>query len=65
MKMNIYNTEDIQKMSDQEFKSEITKIRKELFELRFKKATKQTIKTHLFKHTKNSLARLLTIRSQI
>ena len=63
--MNRYNGEDIQKMSDQEFKSEVTKIRQELFELRFKKATKQTIKTHLFKHTKNALARLLTIRSQI
>lgn len=63
--MNTHNAQDIKKMSDQEFKHEVNKIREKLFELRFKKATKQTIKTHLFKHTRRSLARLLTIRRQI
>lgn len=60
----MHTTKDIQKMSDQEFTTEVTKIREKLFKLRFKKATRQTIKTHLFKHTKHSLARLLTVRSQ-
>jgi large subunit ribosomal protein L29 len=38
---------------------EIFLIQKELFNLRIKKATNQSIKSHLFKHLKRRLAQLL------
>ena len=41
---------------------DITK--KSLFELRLKKATRQSFKSHLFKHYRRKIAQLLTAESQ-
>lgn len=43
---------------------EITETKKNLFNLRLKKATRQSFKPHLFKHQKRKIAQLLTIESQ-
>nr|YP_009296731.1 ribosomal protein L29 [Apophlaea sinclairii]AOM65871.1 ribosomal protein L29 [Apophlaea sinclairii] len=44
---------------------QIIQLKRELFDLRLKKATKQSIKPHLFKQAKRNLARLLTQENQI
>ena len=39
-------------------------VKKQLFDLRLKKATRQSFKPHLFKHNKRKVAQLLTLESQ-
>ena len=43
---------------------EIVATKKQLFELRLKKATRQSFKPHLFKHSKRKIAQLLTLESE-
>jgi large subunit ribosomal protein L29 len=43
---------------------EIVATKKQLFELRLKKATRQSFKPHLFKHNKRKIAQLLTLESE-
>jgi large subunit ribosomal protein L29 len=43
---------------------EILDVKKQLFDLRLKKATRQSFKPHLFKHNKRKVAQLLTLESQ-
>ncbi len=43
---------------------EIVSTKKQLFELRLKKATRQSFKPHLFKHNKRRIAQLLTLESE-
>ena len=43
---------------------EIVATKKQLFELRLKKATRQSFKPHLFKHNKRRIAQLLTLESE-
>ena len=50
------------KLSDDEIKEKIEKTRRELFDLRFKRATRQLTETHLFKKARVQLAQLLTIQ---
>lgn len=52
--------ESIRAMSSEELDQEILTIKRELLELRMSKATRQNIKSHLFKHKKHKLAQLLT-----
>ena len=44
--------------------NEIVATKKQLFELRLKKATRQSFKPHLFKHNKRKIAQLLTLESE-
>ena len=43
---------------------EIIILKKQIFELRLKKATRQSFKPHIFKHSKRKIAQLLTLESQ-
>ena len=52
---------NIKSLSSEELRKEILKTKKEIFNLRFKKATRQPFKPHEIKHSKHKLAQLLTI----
>lgn len=52
---------EIRELSRRDITVKIEKVKKELFELKFKQAIRQPIKTHLFKANKRFLAQLLTI----
>lgn len=52
---------DIISLSDAEISEAIIETEKKLFTLRFKKATRQTLKSHNVKHTKRRLAQLKTL----
>jgi large subunit ribosomal protein L29 len=56
---------DIRKLSDDELTAEITKLKKDLFDLRFKKATRQ-METgfHQFKQVRHRLAQLMTVERE-
>lgn len=54
---------EIKQFKSPEVDSKIIEVQKELLELRFKQATRQTVKPHLFKVYKKILARLLTAQN--
>lgn len=55
---------DVRAMSDDDIAQGILDAKKQLFDLRFKLATRQEIKSHEFKHTKHRLSQLLMIESE-
>nr|QUE29595.1 ribosomal protein L29 [Erythrotrichia foliiformis] len=48
-----------------EIEDKIVTIKREIFSLRLKKATKQLQQTHLFKYNKHILAQLLTVEAEL
>jgi len=52
---------DIISLSNPEISAEIIETENKLFNLRFKKATRQTLKSHEIKYTKRRLAQLKTL----
>lgn len=58
--MGISGFDDIKLLSNLELSNEIIKTEKILFDLRFKKATRQPFKSHEFKIAKCKLAQLKT-----
>lgn len=59
--MALPKIDDIRELSDQELNDQIIAVKKELFQLRFQKATRQTVQPHQFKHARHRLAQLMTI----
>ena len=55
---------DLKSFDNETLSKEIVATKKQLFELRLKKATRQSFKPHLFKHHKRKVAQLLTLESQ-
>lgn len=51
-------------LNDEELNAEITAVKKQLFQLRLQKATKQLEKPHKFRHTKHRLAQLLSVEHE-
>ena len=62
--MSKTNTKDVRNLSDSEISDKIQNLRKELFDLRFKQATRQLAKTHRFKEVRTELAQLLTVSNE-
>ena len=58
--MSIPRFQDIKSFSNKELAEAIVKIDKELFILRFKRATKKSFKPHEIKHKRRQLAHLKT-----
>jgi len=58
------NTAEARKLSDSEITDKIESLRKEMFDLRFKQATRQLTKTHRFKEARTELAQLLTVTNE-
>ena len=52
---------DFKNSNDSQIKEKINELRKELFDLRFKQATRQLSETHKFKTLKKNSAQLLTL----
>ena len=59
--MSKTSTKEFRKLTDAEISEKIEILRKELFDLRFKQATRQLAKTHRFKEARTELAQLLTV----
>ena len=62
--MSKTTTKDVRNLSDSEISDKIQNLRKELFDLRFKQATKQLAKTHRFKEVRTEMAQLLTVSNE-
>tara|TARA_Y100000589_G_scaffold250196_1_gene238314 strand:+ start:7444 stop:7656 length:213 start_codon:yes stop_codon:yes gene_type:complete len=60
--MKISNTlKEFKELDSKQISEKINELRKELFDLRFKNATRQLSETHKFKNTKKQIAQLLTL----
>lgn len=62
--MTFSTFEDIKNLDNESLLKTIESAKKDLFDLRLKKATRQSFKSHLFKHTKRKIAQLLTLQSE-
>jgi large subunit ribosomal protein L29 len=62
--MAFLNFSELKSFDDAKLNGEILEVKKQLFDLRLKKATRQSFKPHLFKHNKRKVAQLLTLESQ-
>lgn len=61
MIIDIVTTKQIRNLKPSELSKKIIEVKQALFELKFKQATRQSIKNHLFKQYKRMLAQMLTI----
>lgn len=52
--------EELNKLSDEALSDAILESKKQLFELRLQRATRQSFKSHSFTHLKRKIAQLLT-----
>nr|YP_009093378.1 50S ribosomal protein L29 [Cerataulina daemon]AIR76051.1 50S ribosomal protein L29 [Cerataulina daemon] len=59
--MSLPQFNDVKVLSNTEISEAIIQAEKDLFNLRFKKATRQPFKSHEIKHTKRRLAQLKTV----
>ena len=57
--MSLPKIDEILTLNIRELENEILNVKKELFQLRLKRGTKQSFKSHQLKHTKHRLAQLL------
>lgn len=62
--MPLSKMEDIRSLTDQELSDEIVAVKKQLFDLRFQKATRRLEKSHEFKHARHRLSQLMTLERQ-
>lgn len=62
--MPLPKVDEIRELSDQDLGDQIVAVKKELFQLRFQKATRQLEKPHQFKHLRHRLAQLMTIERE-
>ena len=53
---------EFKNLKSSEIQTQIDSLRKELFDLRFKQATRQLTETHKFKVIKKQIAQLLTLK---
>ena len=62
--MPLPKIEEIRELDDQEIADQIVATKKELFQLRFQKATRQLEKPHQFKHLRHRVAQLMTVERE-
>ena len=58
------NPTEVRKLTDSDISEQIQSTRRELFDLRFQRATRQLSNTHRFKETRLKLAQLLTVQQE-
>ncbi|HEY9629023.1 MAG TPA: 50S ribosomal protein L29 [Coleofasciculaceae cyanobacterium] len=62
--MPLPKVDEVRGLSDQELSDQIVSVKKELFQLRFQKATRQLDKPHQFKHLRHRLSQLMTVEHE-
>ena len=58
---NSESLKEFKKLNSDQITEKIAQLRKDLFDLRFKQATRQLNETHKFKNIKKQVAQLLTL----
>ncbi|UKO98902.1 50S ribosomal protein L29 [Nostoc sp. UHCC 0870] len=55
---------EARELSDEKLAEEIINVKRQLFQLRLQKATRQLEKPHQFRHARHRLAQLLTVEGE-
>ena len=55
---------EVRELSNAQLAEEVIAVKKQLFQLRLQKATRQLEKPHEFKHSRHRLAQLLTVEAE-
>ncbi len=55
---------EARELSDDQLSNEILAMKKQLFQLRLQKATRQLEKPHMFRHARHRLAQLMTVEHE-
>jgi large subunit ribosomal protein L29 len=55
---------EARELTDEDLAEEILAVKRQLFQLRLQKATRQLEKPHQFKHARHRLAQLLTVEGE-
>nr|YP_011007549.1 50S ribosomal protein L29 [Syringoderma abyssicola]WAM64978.1 50S ribosomal protein L29 [Syringoderma abyssicola] len=63
--MSLPKIGEIKTLTHNDLENEILSIKKQLFKLRLYRGTKQSFKSHQFKHGKHRLAQLLMVQKQL
>jgi len=62
--MALSKISELRELSDEDLRENILACKKELFELRLQKATRQLEKVHTLVHAKHKLGQLMTVASE-
>lgn len=62
--MALSKMQDLLALSAQELEEQIRSLKRQLFDLRLQKATRQTVLPHQFKQTRHQLAQLMTLERE-
>jgi large subunit ribosomal protein L29 len=62
--MALSKIQDLRTLTDAEIEAQILALKRQLFDLRLQKATRQEVKPHQFKHIRHQLAQLLTLERE-
>ncbi len=62
--MALSKMSELRELSVDEVEAQIKSLKRELFDLRFQKATRQTVQPHQFKHARHKLAQLMTLQRE-
>lgn len=62
--MPLPKIEEARNLSDTELEEQIIAVKRQLFELRFQKGTRQLDKSHQFKHARHRLSQLMTVERE-
>jgi large subunit ribosomal protein L29 len=62
--MSLPKIADSRKLNDQELEARVLELKRQLFDLRFKKGTRQLDKSHQFKHIRHEISQLLTVERE-
>jgi large subunit ribosomal protein L29 len=55
---------ELRSLSPEEVTTQIQELKRQLFDLRFQKATRQAVQSHQFKHARHKLAQLMTLQQE-
>jgi large subunit ribosomal protein L29 len=62
--MPLSKVSEARELSDDKLSEEILAVKRQLFQLRLQKATRQLDKPHQFRHARHRLAQLLTVETE-
>ncbi|BDA69134.1 50S ribosomal protein L29 [Dulcicalothrix desertica PCC 7102] len=62
--MALSKVSEARELSDEQLSEQITAVKKQLFQLRLQKATRQLEKPHQFRHARHRLSQLLTVENE-
>jgi large subunit ribosomal protein L29 len=62
--MALTKMRDLRALSAEEVDTKIQDLKRELFDLRFQKATRQTVQPHQFRQIRHTLAQLMSLQAE-